>query len=468
MAHSLRRRARLGSLVPKRGRRVSVKDIVISGLFLTLPVIAAAGQWPQFRGPEAGVAIDDPTLPETWSETDGVVWTTEIPGQGWSSPIVWGDHVFVTTAISSGTEPVPRAGFADPTPDYGRMQSTAAHRWVVYDLDVRTGNVRWERELHTGLAPMMRHIRNSYATETPVTDGELVYVCFGTIGLLAALDLHGTPVWTKQIGVFESARGWGMAGSPVLHEDRLYIVNDNDAQSFIAAFDTRTGDEVWRDTREEVESWSTPVVWEHEQRTEIVTAGERKVRSYDLSGALLWELGGMSQYGPIPTPFVRHGLVYISSGHPGSPRRPVFAVRPGASGDISLTPGETSNQYVAWSRPRLGSYQTSGLVYGDYLYTLLDRGFLLCHDARTGAEVYGRHRIEVGSSFAASPWAYNGKLFALSEDGDTYVIQAGPEFKLLGKNSLNEMALATPAIAHGSLFIRTQSRLYRISKEAQP
>jgi outer membrane protein assembly factor BamB len=175
---------------------------------------------------------------------------------------------------------------------------------------------------------------------------------------------------------------------------------------------------------------------------------------------------GMSDFGPIPTPFVQNGLVYISSGYPGSARRPVFAVRPGASGDISLKAGETSNAYIAWSQPLLGSYQTSGLVYGDYHYTLLDRGFLLCHDARSGEPIYDRQRIATGANFAASPWAYNGKVFLLSEDGDTYVIQAGREFKLLGKNPLNDMAMASPAVARGSLFIRTQSRLYRIGKEA--
>jgi outer membrane protein assembly factor BamB len=344
------------------------------------------------------------------------------------------------------------------------MKSPAAHRWILYDIDFKTGRIRWEHELQQVVPPILRHVRNSYASETPVTDGERAYVYFGSIGVVAAVDMSGSPVWRKEIGAFESAQGWGMASSPLLHRGRLYIVNDNKTASFIAAFDTRTGDQVWRISREEVESWSTPVLWEHPLRTEIVTAGQRKVRSYGLDGTLLWELTGMSDFGPIPTPFTRHGLVYISSGYPGSARRPVFAVRPGASGDISLKPGETSNQFIAWSQPLLGSYQTSGLVYGDYHYTLLDRGFLLCHDPRTGEQIYGRQRIEAGSSFAASPWAYNGKVFALSEDGDTYVIQAGRQFKVLGKNSLNEMAMATPAVARGSLFIRTQSKLYRITK----
>lgn len=465
MTRGFGRRARLTLPVAISGGHIAGIAGLVCVLVL-LPSVCAAQQWAQFRGPQAGVADDHPALPERWSDTENVVWVTDIPGQGWSAPVIWNDHVFVTSAISSGTERQPLPGFADPTEDYGALQATASHRWVEYDLDIATGAIQWERELHAGVPAMARHIRNTFASETPVTDGERVYIYLASIGLLAALDLDGTLVWTTDIGVLKSNQPWGTAGSPVLHDNLLYIVNDNAEQSFIAAFDAKTGHEVWKTSRDENESWSTPVVWEHTLRTEIVTAGQQRVRSYDLDGKLLWELGGMSLFGPIPTPFVRHDLVYISSGHPGSPRRPVFAVRPGASGDISLADGETSGEYVTWSHPRLGSYQTSGLVYGDYHYTLLDRGMLLCHDARTGEQVYGRTRLEVGSSFSASPWAYNGKVFALSEEGDTYVIQAGPEFQLLGKNSLGEMAMASPAVVDGSLFIRTRSKLYRISEGA--
>jgi outer membrane protein assembly factor BamB len=384
--------------------------------------------------------------------------------------VVWDDHVFVTSAVSSGEEAAPSKGLFDPADTHSRIKPPAVHRWVVYDVDFKTGKIRWERELRSAAPPIQRQAKNSYASETPVTDGERVYVYLGSIGLVAALDLKGAVVWTKDVGAFESNLGWGMAASPVLYKGRLYIVNDNKTQSFIAAFDKRTGDEVWRAKREEVEGWSTPFVWENQSRTEIVTAGVGKVRSYDLSGKVLWELAGMSslQFGTIPTPFARNGLVYLSAGYPGAALRPVYAIRQGASGDISLKPGETSNQNVAWFQPLLGSYQTSALAYGDYFYTLLDRGFLLCHEAATGKQIYGRQRLSADSSgFAASPWAYNGKIFVLSEDGDTFVIQAGAEFKLLGKNPLNEMALATPAVAQGSLIIRTQSKLYRIASGAQ-
>ena len=365
--------------------------VVTLGLtLLTLRAVSATDQWPQFRGLQAGVADDDPALPDAWSEMDNVVWKVSVPGQGWSSPVVWGDHVFVTSAISSGNEPASPKGLYDPGSEHRNMKSSAVHRWVTYDVDFQTGRIRWMRELHSGPPAIAKQVKNSYASETPVTDGERVYVYLGSLGLVAALDMNGRTVWTKEVGAFESRTGWGTAASPILHKDRLYIVNDNRSQSFIAAFDKNTGDEVWKVTRDEVEGYSTPVAWENELGTEIVTTGMRRVRWYSLDGKLLWELTGISDIpvGPIPTPFVKHGFVYISSGYPGSAPRPAFAIRPGGSGDISLKPGETSNQHVAWFQPLLGSYQTSALVYGNYYYTLLDRGFLLCHDARTGKQVY--------------------------------------------------------------------------------
>jgi len=425
----------------------------------------AAEQWPQFRGTQAGVAADDASLPESWSQTENIVWKIDIPGLAWSSPVVWNDHVFVTSAISNGKEELPIKGLYDPGDDHGRTKSESTQRWMVYDVDFKSGKIRWSREVRSGVPAISRHLKNTFASETPVTDGERVYVSFGTPGVLTALDMNGKPVWTKEIGAWDGRSGYGMASSPALHKDRIYLVNDNAKQSFIAAYDKKSGNELWKVNREENESWATPLIWENELRTEIVTAATGKIRSYDLEGKLLWELKGMTILAT-PSPFAKNGLVYVSSGYPGQAPRPVYAIRPGAAGDISLKAGETSNAFIAWNQPLLGTYNTSALVYGDYYYTLLDRGFLLCHDAKTGKEVYGRQRISTDASgFTASPWAYNGKIFLLSEDGDTFVVQAGPQFKLIGKNSLDEMAMATPAIARGSVILRTQSKLYRISKK---
>jgi outer membrane protein assembly factor BamB len=447
----------------KRGSLVTVGLI-----WLALVAVPAANQWPQFRGSDAGVAPDHPALPHTWSETENVVWKADIPGLGWSSPVVWGNHVFVTTAISAGVEPQPVKGLYDPGDVHGKTDAVAAQRWMVYDIDFETGEVRWQQELHEAVPTIKRHLKASFASETTTTDGERVYVYLGSIGLVVALDMTGTIVWSRDLAAFNGHQEFAPAASPVLHEDRLYVINDNTTESFLIALDTATGDTVWRVVREETENWSTPMVWENDLRTEIVTTGRNKVRSYALDGTVLWELRGMTG-NVAPTPFAKDGLVYFSSGYPGSSVRPVYAVRPGGAGDISIDPDKTTDHpYIAWFQPLLGTYVTSALVYGGIYYTLLDRGLLWAHDATTGEEVYGRQRLKPGSGFTASPWAYNGKVFVLSEDGDTYVIQAGPEFDLLGTNSLNEMALATPAVAGDSLILRTQSKLYRLSKRDTP
>ena len=439
-----------------------------------------AQQWPQFRGLHAGAVDDDPALPETWSETENIKWKIDIPGLSWSSPVVWDDHIFVTTAVSSADDEVqPIPGLYDPGEHNGSVPASGEHRWLVYDIDFETGAVRWVRELHRAVPTESRHLKNSYASETPVTDGERLFVYFGAIGLVAALDLEGQELWRQDVGTFNTLLDMSTASSPALHKNRLYVLNDNTTQSFLSALDATSGEEVWHVERDEPgNTWATPLVWENNLRTEIVTAASGRVRSYDLNGALLWELSGMSSL-TTPSPFTSHGLVYISSGYPGGALRPVYAIQPGAVGDISIYeevasglqegfPGTrtySSDSHVVWSYPLLGTYNTTALVYGDIYYTLLDRGFLTAHDAATGAEIYGRQRLEIGNGFTASPWGYNGKIFLLSEDGDTFVVKAGSDFEILHTNSLNEMSLATPAVAHGSVILRTQSRLYRIAKE---
>jgi hypothetical protein len=423
--------------------------------------VSAVDQWPQFRGPQSTGVADDPALPETWSATRNVVWKTEIPGSGWSSPVVWGDRIFLTSVISTVAPEAPKKGLY-----FGGNREgipTDEHRWMVYAVDWKTGKIVWEREVHRGSPRSSHHLKNTYASETPVTDGERVYAYFGNLGLFV-FDMEGKPVWSQHWGPFRTRYGWGTAASPVLHKERVYVVNDNDDQSFLAALDKRTGKQIWRVARDEASNWSTPFIWENGQRTEIITTGTRKVRAYDLDGKVLWELGGMSSI-VIPTPFAQHGLLFLASGYVGDNVRPVFAVRPSARGDISLKESETGNEYIAWYQRQAGPYNPSPLVYGDFYYTLLDRGMMTCHEARTGREIYGKQRMDPETTaFTASPWAYNGKIFALSEDGDTFVIQAGAEFKVLGKNPLDELSMATPAIARGSLIIRTASKLYRIAK----
>jgi hypothetical protein len=438
---------------------------------LACAVASADDRWPRFRGSDGGVAADHASLPDEWGPSRNIVWKIDVPGRSWSSPVVWGDHVFVTTAINTlETEALLSVASYVSRSNGGTMtfmdiaKPSAPHRWVLYDIDFTTGRVRWERVVRSGVPAKSRHLKNSYASETPVTDGERVYAYFGDVGLFA-FDMNGTALWSKPMDAVETLTGFGHAQSPVLDDTHVYIVNDNEEHSFIAAYDKRTGNQVWRLDRKETSNWSTPLVWTHERRTEIVTAATGGVRSYAVDGTLLWQFTGMSTFA-VPSPLAANGLLYVMSGYSASALRPAYAIRPGASGDITLKPNETSNDYIVWSDSTLGTFHPSPLVYRGCYYILHDRGFLTCNDPATGKSIYPRQRINTAdtATFTASPWAYNGKVFALSEDGDTYVIQAGPEFKVLGKNSLNEMALATPAVAGGSLVVRTASKLYRISK----
>jgi outer membrane protein assembly factor BamB len=434
----------------------------LTSIMLLLGAFAddAANNWPDFRGGARGGVVEDKRLPDTWSTTENVLWKTEIPGKGWSSPIVWNDSIFLTAVAREQAGEKPIKGLY-----YNGERSKPPedpHRWLVVCVDWRTGKIRWEREAHKGMPERGLHVKNSYASETPVTDGERVYAYFGGVGVFC-YDMEGKPVWSKRLGNMPTMFTWGTASSPVLYKGRLYILDDNEQKSSLTALDAKSGSEVWRVERDEKTTWATPFIWENDQRTEIVTCGRKMIRSYDLTGKLLWELGGMSSL-VIPTPLTRFGLLYLSSGYVNDSKQPIFVIKPGAEGDITLKGEELQNNYIVWSVKKGGPYNPSPIIYGEYFYVLYDRGFFSCYDARTGKVVYDRKRVGSATAFTTSPWAYNGKIFCLSEDGDTFVIQAGAEFKILGKNSLDEMCMATPAIARGSLIIRTLSHLYRIGK----
>lgn len=416
--------------------------------------------WPQLRGTHADGMAEGMTLPDHWSVKENVVWKKDLPGWGWSSPIVWGDRIFLTTAISEKEmleKPI-IGGYPG-----GNIHPKDTHRWVTYCLDRETGKIIWEREAFKGIPPQPRHPRNSYASETPVTDGERVYSYFGNIGLYC-YDMDGKKLWEEKWGDFGIRGGWGPGISPVLHKDRIFIMNDNQKSSFLEALDKRTGKQIWKVERDEKSNWATPYIWENKMRTELITVGTNKVRSYDLDGKVLWELGPTSGLVSLQ-PLAKGGLLYVGSGyHIG----PLYAVKPGAAGNISLKPGETSNAWIAWSRPDGAGIHPGFLISGDRLYSLFDAGFLTCFDAKTGKELYKRKKVSEGKGrFYASPWAYNGKVFMLNEDGTTYVIEDGPEYKLLGKCALEDNAWATPAISHGSLFVRTYASLFRLQAKKQ-
>ena len=421
----------------------------------------ARANWPQFRGPGAtGVPAEESGLPESWSTTENVAWKASIGGSGWSSPIVWGNRVFLTSARASSMADVPEGGFYQGAVESPRPDDE--HLWLAHCIDLETGKELWRTELEKAVPRVGRHRKNSYASETAVTDGEHLFAHVGDLGTWC-LDLDGEIVWSRAWNPVRTRWGYGTASSPALHDGRLYITNDSEDQSYLLALEKATGKEIWRVERDEPTTWSTPFVWDSGQRIEIITMGRNRLRSYDLDGKGLWELSRLSSLA-IPTPFSSGGLLYVTSGYMNSDERPIYAIKPGASGDITLPEGVTSNEFIAWSVPHGGPYHPSGLVYQGHYYTLFDRGFLTCHDARTGGEVYGKQRVSRDSAnFTASPWAYNGKLFCLDEDGTTFVVQGGPEFRLLGSNKLEEMCMATPAIVEGGLLIRTYSTLYKIA-----
>ena len=436
---------------------------------LTMECLSTAAwaqySWPRFRGPNAdGVAPDHSGLPTTWSTTDNVKWVADVPGWGWSNPIVCGDRVFLTSVVSDEANLTPSKGLYQG--EGVREPAKGLHHWMVHCFDLNTGQELWNREAHTGHPTVPRHPKSTYASETPATDGERLYVLFGDLGLYC-YDLDGQPLWSQQIEPKRTFLDYGAAASPVVHDGQVIVVYDNLEDSWIAAFDAKTGAQRWRTTRDETHSWATPFVWKNELRTEIVVPGKKRNRSYSLDGRLLWEFDGRMSNLVIPSPFAAHGLCYIASGYVGDAHRPTFAVRPGATGDIAPDGNFEDSEYIAWYQAKASPYNPSQIVYGDYLYTLFDQGFLSCHDATTGQEVYGKTRFAPSGSFTASPFAFNGHVFFLSEVGLTYVVKAGPEFEIVQRNDLDELCLASPAIVGDKLLIRTASKLYCISAGAK-
>src|SRR3954463_9007707 len=440
--------------------------------------------WPQFRG-HAGRAVSAiDSVPTTWSTTTNVAWKADVPGRGWSSPIVWGDQVFVTTAISANAfkqaspgiygndyvADLEHQGLSEAqimeklrARDLESPQESGAVDFLVYSFDVATGKVRWRQRAHQGPPVGGRHRKNTYASETPATDGERVYALFGNIGLFC-YSMDGQLLWTHTIDPTPRYLDFGTASSPVVHDRRVYLLDDNESSSYLAALDAKTGAVIWKTPRKLEgrlsSGWSTPYVWTNPQRTEIVAIGTGVTISYGLDGKELWRLKGATQANPTPTE--GDGLLFIGTGSQGESNRPLYAVRPGASGDISLAQGATSNEFVAWFQPRAAAYTSSPLVFGGRVYAVNDTGVLQVFESKTGKELYKARVGGVGNTFSASPWVYGGHVFFLSEEGDTFVINPGDTYDEVAKNSLGELAFASPAITRDGLFVRTQSRLYRI------
>ena len=430
-------------------------------LLLLVSSVDAGENWPRFRGDQGtGVGADHQQLPLQWSQTENVEWKTAIPGWGWSSPIVWGDRVFLTTVVADEPGQTPAGGLY--LGQGVREPAAGEHHWLVCCFDLITGAQVWKHEAHHGRPAVPRHPKSTYAAETAATDGERLYVVFGDLGLFC-YSLAGELLWKHDIEPMKTFLDYGAAASPVVHDGQVFVVYDNLVQSWVSAFDATTGELNWRQDRNESHSWATPLVWQNEQRTELVVPGRIRNRSYSLDGKLLWEFDGRMSSLVIPSPFAANGLCYIASGYVGDSHRPVFAIRPGAAGQLAESDDYSDNPHIAWYQPTASSYNPSQIVCNGYLYTLYDRGFLTCHNALTGQEVYGKQRFAPQGTFTSSPWSYNGHLFCLSEEGRTYVVPAGTEFQISHTCELDELCLASPAIVGERLLIRTASQLYSIT-----
>ncbi len=447
----------------RRSRLTTAISVVTLLISACCSISKAQDNWPQFRGADSRGVASGSNLPDHWSTTENVAWKKDIPGRGWSSPIVWGDRVFLTTVINTGKSEEPKKGlyFGGDRP----KAPEAVHQWKIICLDLKTGDIRWERLVHEGKPETPIHLKSSYASETPVTDGERVYCSFGNVGVFC-FDLDGKELWKHKVKSHAMRLGWGTASSPTIHQGRIYLVNDNDQESSLLALNAKSGEEVWRVPREEKSNWATPFIWQNDQRTEIVTPGTGKVRSYDLEGKLLWSLKGMSSI-TIATPYEHNGLLYLSSGYVLDLSRPIYAIRPGAAGDISLQAGKTSNEFIAWSQPKSAPYNPSTIIADNRLFVLYDMGMVSCLQSSDGTELFSRQRLPNGHAFTSSPWAYGGKVFFLNEDGVTFVLKSGDQFELLHTNSLadDDMCMATPAIAGDRLLIRTAARVYCIKTQ---
>jgi outer membrane protein assembly factor BamB len=337
------------------------------------------------------------------------------------------------------------------------------YTYRVICLDADRGNVLWSKAVARQRPKAPRHTKNTYASETPVTDGTHVFASFGPTGLYA-VDFAGNVVWQRDLGLLRRKRGWGTASSPALFQNTVIVACDGDDDSYIAALDKTTGDPVWRTERNEGASWGTPFLFQAGGRTIVVTNATRRMRGYDAAtGKLLWECAGGSMIS-VPSPVATGGLVFLSSGHNFLRQRPIVAVRAEASGDITPARGQSQSQGVAWSHPLGGPYVPSPIAIGDHLYMPLDRGLLTCYEARTGTVVYEKQRLGSRNTVTASPVAGDDKIYIQTEDGDCYVIKPGPQFEILAVNKLDETFCASPAVSRGSLFLRGRKHLYCIGK----
>jgi outer membrane protein assembly factor BamB len=427
--------------------------------------VASPANWPSFRGANASGVADGQQPPVVWDAEKGhnLRWKKAIPGLGHSCPVVWGERIFLTSAVSGDAKAALKAG------QYGNVDSVkdlTPHTWYVYCLDRGTGEVVWERVAHKGVPKVKRHAKATHANPTCATDGTHIVAGFGSEGLYC-YDFAGKQLWKQDLGTLDAGwfydpdYQWGFGSSPIIYKGLVIVQCDVGKGSFVAAYEVASGKRVWQTPREEIPSWGTPTVVESNGQAELVTNGTKFVRGYDpLTGKELWRLGGNSEI-TVPTPVAGHGLIFVSSGY--RLPRPVWAIRPGGRGDITPPKGKTEAEFIAWSNRKEGTYMPTPIVYGAHLYTCSNDGVVTCYDARTGKRLYWE-RLGSDGGFTASPVAADGRLYFTGEEGLVYVVKAGPAFELLAVNRVGDPCLATPAICDGMLLVRSQRCLYAFGR----
>jgi len=445
-------------------RRLTISLLFVSILSLSSITINAQN-WPSFRGPNASGVAEGSKAPVTWDveKSTNVLWKTNIPGLSHASPIVWDNHIFVITAVSSNPKPT----FVAKDRGIGLATDDVKHTWMIYALDKRNGKVLWSNTAYEGIPRAKRHVKATQANSTPVTDGRYVVALFGSEGL-AGYDMKGKLLWKQDLGILnpglwdDKESSWGHSSSPIIHRDLVIVQADGHKQSFIAAFNLKDGKQAWRVERNEITSWATPTIYQGANRTEMIVNGGRYIRGYDpLTGKELWRFADSDTQVKMQAPLVAHDLIFITGGYP--PGRTMYAFRPGAVGDISLKPGEEKNEFIVWRSSKGSPYTPTPIIYGDLMYTLADNGVLSAYEAKTGELIYQQR---LPSSFSASPVAADGKLYLASEDGDVFVVKAGKQYELLSRNVMGHPLMATPAISQGMLIVRGENAIYAIGERA--
>jgi outer membrane protein assembly factor BamB len=423
-------------------------------------------QWPGYRGYMSSGVLDNASLPESFDlkKMVNIRWKVDVPGLGLSSPVIWDNKLFITTAISQADKDGFKPGiYGDISP----VKDSSVHEWKVYCIDKNTGKMIWDRTSYKGVPKMKRHPKSTHANTSVATDGKYVVAFFGSEGLFC-YDMNGTLLWQKNFGMLKSVffmvktAEWEFASSPVIYNGVLVIQCDVLENSFVAAYDVKTGKELWKTQRDEYPGWCSPNIYTNAGKTYVALNGYKHRGGYDfVTGKEVWKMSGGGDI-QIPTPIIGNDMIYFNSAHGKS--SPIIAIKTNAVGDITLKENETTNQYIKWSLPRGGSYMHTLLLYKNHLYNVNWNGTIVCLDPLTGKEIYNA-KLGKSKSFIASPVASDGKVYIIDEEGTVYILQDGDRFKLLAEIPLNDICLTAPAITDGMIVFRTQRYLIGVGKK---